>query len=89
MTPMTPTDAQLILNGADFSGGYLDIGYRRALETIAGMTPEYMAFNRPDEDEEWHQVTPWSRKWPSHTGRVPDPRFDRVVRRYVTDEEEL
>lgn len=88
MIPMSPTDAQLILDGAEASGENLNIGYRRALETIAGMAPEYMAFDRADEDEEWHQVTPWSPEWPSHIGRVPDPRFDRVIRRYVTTEEE-
>ena len=56
---------------------------------IAGMRAEYMALNRADENGEWHQVTPWSTEWPFHTGHVPDPRFDKVIRRYVTEPEEI
>ena len=55
---------------------------------IAGMVPEYMALNRADEDGEWHQVTPWSTEWPFRPGHTPDPRFDKVIRRYVTEPEE-
>ena len=55
---------------------------------IAGMRAEYMALNRADENGEWHQVTPWSAEWPFRTGHVPDPRFDKVIRRYVTTPEE-
>lgn len=55
----------------------------------AGMHAEYMALNRADENGEWHQVTPWSTEWPFRTGHTPDPRFDKVVRRYVTTEEEI
>ena len=58
------------------------------LATLAGMRTEYMALNRADETSEWHQVTPWSTEWPFRTGHVPDPRFDKVIRRYVTTPEE-
>ena len=41
MKPMSPEDAQIILVGVKENGSHLSIGYRRALETCAGMTIEY------------------------------------------------
>lgn len=41
MMPMDPTDAQIILVGVKENNSQPSIGYRRALETIAGMTIEY------------------------------------------------
>lgn len=41
MKPMSPEDAQIILVGVKENSSHLAIGYRRALETCAGMTIEY------------------------------------------------
>lgn len=87
MRPLSPMDAQRRLSLARNPGIYMSAGHRRALETIAGMRTEYMALNRADENGEWHQVTPWSVEWPFRTGHAPDPRFDKVIRRYVTEPE--
>ena len=38
---MTPNDAQIILKSVEASGEDLGIGYRLALETIAGMREEW------------------------------------------------
>lgn len=83
MTPMTPMDAQLILDGAEASGENLNIGYRRALETIAGMREEYRT-----EYASPGRLMPvrrgkWTTTWPTTGG--PNTR---IVRRYVTEPEE-
>ena len=87
MNLMTPEEARLTIRDTEEMRPDLLKSWR-ALETIAGMRAEYMALNRADENGEWHQVTPWSTEWPFHTGHVPDPRFDKVIRRYVTEPEE-
>lgn len=86
MTPMTPTDAQLILNGADFSGGYLDIGYRRALEAVAGMREEWRAEYQAVEGG-WYPLTDWAEGEPDRRPWNVTPT--RIVRRYVTNPEEI
>lgn len=43
MIPVTPEDAQCSLNYAEKYNSYLAVGYRRALETIAGMYTEFRA----------------------------------------------
>ena len=87
MNLMTPEEARLTIRDTEEMRPDLLKSWR-ALETIAGMRAEYMALNRADENGEWHQVTPWSAEWPFRTGHVPDPRFDKVIRRYVTEPEE-
>ena len=85
MIPMSPADAQLILDGAVVSGGYLDIGYRRALETIAGMTPEHRHEVQSIADGTWHPLTEWTEGEPDRRPWNVTPT--RIVRRYFTDPE--
>lgn len=84
MMPMSPTDAQLILKGAEFSGEDLGIGYRRALETCAGMSTEYRTEEWQGSYSGWVPTSPWTAKKPVGGS---DPHT-RVVRRYITEPEE-
>ena len=82
MTPMSPMDAQLILDGAEVSGVSLSIGYRRALETIAGMREEYRTeYASPGFMPV--RLGKWTTTWPAIGGSNT-----RIVRRYVTTPEE-
>ena len=73
MMTMDPTDAQIILKGAEASGEDLPIGYRRALETCAGMREEWGvdAYNPYAPSPQWGFVTEEAaREWES-TARGP------------------
>ena len=87
MMPMNPTDARLILKGAEFSGEDLGIGYRRALETCAGMRTEYAIEHQHTPGGQWHQVTGWSHEPPLNDGHTL-AQDERIIRRYVTEPEE-
>ena len=87
MKPMTPEDARLILDGADESGIRMSFGAWRALETIAGMREEWgivATYLGRHEVEEWGFDT---REEAEAEGTTIDTEY-RVVRRYVTTEEE-
>lgn len=84
MMPMSPTDAQIILKGAEVSGEDLGIGYRRALETCAGMRTEYRTEEWQGQYPGWVPTSPWTTEKPAGS---TDPHT-RIVPRYVTEPEE-
>lgn len=90
---MTPEDAQIVLVGAKEHGSHLSIGYRRALETIAGMRTEWSRQALITGDPEWHPIrwcrsreeaerTYWTRSLP--TGARVEYR---LVPRYIIEPE--
>ena len=91
MMHMSPTDAQIILNGAEASGEALGIGYRRALETIANMREEWGV--SWDEDpsgnsRDWGFATRAAAERWEKANRHYGPGRGHAVRRYVTDGED-
>ena len=86
MKPMTPEDAQIVLVGAKEHGGHLSIGYRRALETIAGMHEEWGVEERHEYTGEWA----WHSTYPDRESACDAANgmtHFRIARRYVTEPE--
>ena len=101
MKPMSPTDAQIILAGADENGSHLSIGYRRALETIANMHEEWGVHvtGYPKNIADWAEICdspedyitwlPDEEAAEDFAVEREDDGFDtRIIRRYVTTPEE-
>lgn len=102
MKPMTPEDARLILDGAKEHGGHLSIGYRRALETIAGMREEWGVHvtGYPKNIADWAELCDGPADhitWIADEEAAEDfaveredDGFDtRIIRRYVTEPESV
>lgn len=87
MMPMSPTDAQIILVGVKENGSHLSIGYRRALETIAGMNEEYRAERQVDGGT-WLPICGWYDHDTAQFFADMDGYATRIVRRYATTPEE-
>lgn len=92
MMPMSPTDAQIILKGAEVSGEDLGIGYRRALETIAGMREEWVG-QYLDREGKWGTICtyPTPKEVAHHLDYLSWDAYTntRIVSRYVTTPEEI
>ena len=93
MNLMTPEEARLSIRDAEEHGGYMAIGHRRALETIAGMRVEWSRQALITGDPEWHPIrwcrsreeaerTYWTRSLP--TGARVEYR---LVPRYIIEPE--
>ena len=95
MKPMSPEDAQIVFVGVKENGSHLAIGYRRALETIAGMREEWgvsyrrVSYRRGHENE---KRTTWGWETREDAERamrqMTDVHVYGPVRRYVTTPEE-
>lgn len=88
---MTPNDAQIILKSVEASGEDLGIGYRLALEAIAGMREEWGVSYRRDHENEKRTAWGWeTRKEAERAMRLMTGAYVYgPVRRYVTTPEEI
>lgn len=91
MTPMSPKDAQIILVGVKENNSHLSIGYRRALETIAGMREEWGVSYRLDRESGKRTTWGWDTREDAERAmrQVNGAYIYGIVRRYVTNEEEV
>lgn len=87
---MTPNDAQIILKSVEASGEDLGIGYRLALETIAGMREEWGVSYRLDRESGNRTTWGWDTREDAERAmrQVNGAYIYGIVRRYVTNEEE-
>lgn len=81
MKPLTPMEAQHRLDYARKHGMHMSAEHRRAMETIAGMHPEYRAEEWQGLVIGWVPTSPWMAEKPVGG---PDP-YTRIVPRYVTE----
>lgn len=90
MMPMDPNDAQIILKSVEASGEDLGIGYRLALETIAGMREEWGVKwdDDPNGPPDWGFATRSAAERWEKRHRHRGPGRGHIVRRYVTTPEE-
>ena len=91
MKPMSPEDARLILDGAEENRSHLSIGYRRALETLAGMHEEWGVSWDDDpsgNSRDWGFPTLAAAERWEKANRHYGPGRGHAVRRYVTEPEE-
>lgn len=84
---MTPDEARRAIHDAEELRSNLPGECWRALETVAGMHPEYAVEHQHTPGGQWHQVTGWSHEPPLHDGHTLAPD-ERIIRRYVTEPEE-
>ena len=91
MTPMTPEDARLILDGADESGIRMSFGAWRALETIAGMREEWGVSwddDPIDSSRDWGFATRAAAERWEKANRHYGPGRGHAVRRYIIEPED-
>ena len=85
MKPLTPMGARRSLAYSEKYDTHLAVGHRRALETVAAMRTEYREEEWQGCYPGWVPTSPWTTEKPVGD---PDPHT-RIVRRYVTGEEEI
>ena len=91
MTPMTPEGAQRSLAYSEKYDTHLAVGHRRALETIAGMREEWGVSYRLDRESGKRTTWGWDTREDAERAmrQVNGAYIYGIVRRYVTNEEEV